>query len=259
MTIQPMSIASSIIDRFNDLKDLRSQDLPELELRRIFRDIEKIKEVNLYDYHMLMGMYYSLTKDIDQAIKHHEISLQGGLDYYYKNFAYMLRHVDLHAKALDAMIDAFRLDFGVEIADDVFSGMIHAVDTSRFDEVVDLFERAKPEVDIASLPHYRQVLLMRHFLNVVGLKESDYMAAKQLVDRVLAENGLTYHAFKQGVHGMAGEEYFFTKLISDYTAKEMVVVNSAIADSMVESGINGWDRMVFTLISQPDVIEKNRH
>lgn len=259
MAIQPFSIASEVIDRINRLKSVKREDIPEFELHRIRRDAESVKKINIYDYHMLMGMYFSLKRDVPNAIRHHENSLHGGMTYHFTNYAFMLRNVDLFEKGLEVIIKAFNLELSAELAEEVFAGMIHAADTTSLEEIAEKFERANPGKRASDLPSFRRVILMQNCLAEAGLSEEDYRAAKSLVDRVLREHGLTYQVFQQGVNRYGRENYFSTMLFSDYPADKMTEANMAIADAIVDSELRGWDRMIFTLISQPSAVDAAHH
>ncbi|MEH6566959.1 MAG: tetratricopeptide repeat protein [Halopseudomonas sp.] len=250
MSGTPVLKTSDLIDKINELSERGGPS--EFELHRLKLEIESVKGVNIYAYHMLMGMFYAMKGDYDLSIGSHEKSLAGGDAIYYLNYAYALRHLDDHLKSLEVLLEGFRRDLGTfQTFDDVCSGMIHAVDFSEFDNVVEAFKRANPEVDVEQARNYLGAISMRDALKKLELSLDDFRTAKGFVDQLLKKQGISIHWLSQSLRNFGDEQYFSFRLTSkDLSPQTVAETNCLIADVLADSGVPGWDKMIFTVATQ---------
>lgn len=250
MSGTPVLKTSDLIDKINELSERGGAS--DIELHRLKVEIGAIKSLDIYAYHMLMGMFYALKGDYKSSIESHEKSLAGGDALYFLNYGYALRNLDDHSKSLAVLLEGFRRDRGaLETFDDVCSGMIHAADFSELEPVVEAFRLANPDAKLGQSRHYLGAVAMREALEKLELSEEHFRKAKGIVDSLLKRRGISTQWVSQSVRNFGDQQYFSLRLTSrGLSAAEVVDTNCMIADALADSDIPDWDRMVFTLATQ---------
>lgn len=248
MTLQKVTNTGSITDRMNALA---GKSLSEFEIRSLKRDIEALKKASIYEYHMLMGIYNALLKRVDESLTHHRASLPGGESVYYQNYAYSLRTFDRHEEALEMLIEALERSLGSsELINEIAYTMIRSGDYSRFDSLMERFQSANPSSDLSGLQEVQSVLGIRGALAEAGIPESEYKTARSQIGELLACMKLpSYRSIVHHLQQFDGNTYVSVELsIPELEARAIADINEAIADSMVDSGLVHWNRLVFKVV-----------
>lgn len=248
MTLQKVTTSGLITDRMNALS---GKALSEFEIRSLKRDIEALKKVNIYEYHMLMGIYHALLKHMEKSLEHHRRSLPGGEYVFYQNYAYSLRSFNRHEEALDMLTEALERSLGsLELFNEIALSSIHLGDYSKFDSVMERFKNANPSADLSTLVHVEGVSSIRETLGQAGISEAEYRAARNRINELLAVMKLpSYLAIVHNLQQFDGRPYVSVEFsIPKLESRVIADVNEAIADSMAGSKLVHWDRMVFNVV-----------
>lgn len=250
-----LTVANSVTDQINLIAN--SDKPTELQLRRVKNEIEKVKQADIAQYYMLLGMFYSVTGDVEASISNHDKSLRlSSQVIFLENYAFSLKRLGKSEEALNLLLKAFDVSPTEDVFEEVGRAMIHAGVFSGFETVVERFVRANPEVNLNGLfsVHFINNALEQLSRALVPLDE--FKLSMELVRGVLLQKGyadsIEAMTFCAGTFDDVPHVDVCIKLKSP-TVTALFEINEAIADVMASAeNIESWNRIVFTVCDYHD-------
>ncbi len=245
-----LTIAHNITDQINLLA---SREKPsEMELRRVKREIEQVKNADAAQYYMLLGMFYSVVGDEAESRNNHERSLRLSSEIIFlENYAFSLKRLDAAGEALELLLRAFEQAPTEEVLEEVAQAMIYSGDFSEFERVIQRFEKANPskKADASYSIGYIGTVLERLARAKVSIE--DFKLSMGLVKDILSQKG-----FNNAVETMTFSQGAFDDVphvdvvvrIKTSSSDVLFDINEGIADAMASAEhIEAWNRLVFTV------------
>lgn len=254
----PLTIAHTITDQINLLaaRDRNS----EMDLRRVKKEIEKVKNADAAQYYMLLGMFYSVTGDDGESRSNHERSLKLSSELVFlENYAFSLKRLGAVADSLKLILRAFEMAPTEDVLDEVAQLMIYAGDLCDFERVVQRYEKSNPGKnpdDQASVLYVRKAIekLERAKVSFDDFKQSMALV-KDLLSRKGFENTIKALSFKSGSFDDVPHVDIAIKT-NIFSTDVLFDLNEEIAEVMAGAEhIEAWNRLVFTVCDYHD--EKN--
>ncbi|RIA22626.1 hypothetical protein DFO61_3316 [Ectopseudomonas oleovorans] len=237
---------SEITDRLNALAEQRERPTP-FEVQLFKRDIEKVKQVDLAEYHMLLGMLYSIAGDYQRSVDNHRKSIyQTGDVVDYANFGMSLLRLGKSLDSLEYFQRAFEMSVSAESFTDLLWAMMFAADFSYFDNAVEIYSKAHPHIDVSREPSVLNIRSVRNGLSAASIPEEEFRSAMGLVESVIVDNGYRVLAVSVKPGFFDGVQHVYAEILlvqADEAA--LVRLNDSIAEALIDSDLVCWDRMVF--------------
>ncbi|MEX5353187.1 hypothetical protein WCE02_17780 [Pseudomonas juntendi] len=245
-----LTIAHDITDQINVLAGRENPS--EMELARVKREIEKVKNADAAQYYMLLGMFYSVIGDEAESRSNHERSLRLSSEIIFlENYAFSLKRLDAEFEALELLLRAFEQSPTDEVLEEVAQAMIYSGDFAEFERIVERFNRANPEKRADSVPSVRYIATALDRFARAEISIEDFKLSMGLVRSVLLRNGLS-----NGIETMTFSSGAFDEVphvdiivrIKTSSSDVLLSLNDEIADAMAGSeDIEAWNRLIFTV------------
>jgi tetratricopeptide (TPR) repeat protein len=250
----PQPITGEITHQLNAIKD--ASQLDQMAVQRLKNSIEKVKSVDLAQYYMLYGMYFSLFGDVDSSIEFHEKSIKQLLHpVMLTNYGFSVKRFGLGQKSFELMRRAFTVDPAEENFEVTIGAAINGGIFDDVDEVIEKYSKLHPADKVRERPDVRYLNLIRESLKRVDIPESDYKEAFKLAEQVLASFNYMVTVVNVDTSVFDKVPYLSVEIAAPFeSGKEIANIQDGIAQAMVESDIATWDRIIFTLA----VIEENQ-
>lgn len=243
---------NQLTDRLNSLAE-RGERPSEFEIHGLKREIDQLKQVDMSEHYMLLGMLFSIAGDYEKTVNNHLRSLAYvSDDVTYANYGLSLRRLGRSQESIAPLFKAFEMAVNFESFADLLRSMVFSGDFSRFETAVELMAKAHPAIDIANHQAVLTIVEIRNILKSANVPESEFNAAMVLIEGALAEQGCkTTGAFVQP-GSFDGVSHAYIELYAEgLDSKALTRLNDLIADQMVSSDFVAWNRMIFNVINYP--------
>lgn len=242
--------ASSITDQINLLS--KSSQVNEMDVRRIKRDIEQIKAVDLAGYYMLLGMFYSVIGNEDECRGNHERSLHLSSEaVFLANYAFSMKRFSAGADALDLFLRAFNIAPTSRAFADLLQAMVYAGDLREFDRVVAKYAKTHPTENFEQYDFYRYVTRVQSCLERAQISAGDFRLSMQIVEKVLVATGNAAHVEAMNIKGGSFDgvpHLEISILLKQQSESSLSEINDLIAEAMIAADdIEAWNRLVYTV------------
>ncbi|MDT9630960.1 tetratricopeptide repeat protein [Pseudomonas sp. JV449] len=249
MAVQ-LTTSSAITDQINLLSESRQPS--EMEIRRVKREIEQLKNSDIAQHYMLLGMLYSVLGDEDESRANHEKSLKlSGDVVFLENYAFSLKRLGRSAEALSQLSRAFDICPSLEIFEEVAQAMLYAGDLDDYERVAEKFKKANPEINFEKVYSARYINGVKNHLTAASVSSSDFHRSMALVENVLTEHG--HRSLLQAIRLSPGRfddvSHVNIRIIVSVDSSDVLTeLNERIADAMVSAqDLEAWNRLVFTV------------
>lgn len=241
-----------ITDRLNSLAE-RSERPSEFEIHGLKREIDQLKQVDVSEHYMLLGMLFSIAGDYEKSVNNHLRSLAYvSDDVTYANYGLSLRRLGRSQESIEPLFKAFEMVVDFESFSDLLRSMVFSGDFSKFEASVDLMTKAHPAIDIANHHAVLSIVEIRDILKSANVPESEFNAAMVLIEGAITEQGCkTNGAFVQP-GSFDGVSHAYIELYAEgLDSKTLTRLNDLVADQMISSDFVAWNRMIFNVINHP--------
>lgn len=241
---------SNITDQINLLS--KSSAINEMDVRRVKRDIEQVKKVDLAEYYMLLGMFHSVIGNENECRDNHEKSLRLSSEaILLANYALSLKRFSASENVLDLFLRAFNAEPTTEALIDLLQAMIYAGDLREFDSVVAKYAKAHPGESFEQYGFYRYVKKVQSHLEKAHISSSDFRASMQIVTGIFVSTGNAGHVEAMNIKdgSFDGVSHIEIEiLLKQQSVSSISEINDLIADAMAcADSIEAWNRLVFTV------------
>lgn len=244
---------ASITLRVNALLHRRTRPT-DFEIRALKRDIEGVKNANLGEYYMLLGMIHSLAGDVEKSIEFHEKSLRVSGDVVdYTNYGLSMRRLGRGSISLPIMLKALEMSgYSPDVLQDTMSSMLYSGDFSRFDEVISKFSKTHPEAEL--VPQVASVNAIRGDLKFLEIPESEFQRAMEIVESVVVGCGHVPDAMDVSISSFEGVNHLYGEIVLSVSgSEELSSINDRIADAIISAeDLECWDRLIFNVVPRSD-------
>lgn len=245
-----LTTAAQITEQINFLA--QSDNPSEMDIRRVRKEIEKVKSVDAAQHYMLLGMFYAVIGDGDECRANHDRSLRLSADtVLLLNYSFSLKRLGATGEALQHLLRAFEISPTESVFAEVAQAMLYSGDLREYDRVLDRFVRSNPGVSVDSVHSARYIRNFRSCLEKANVSLADFRVAMQLVEDVLAKEHVRpeLEAIKFASGSFSGVTHVTIKiLMSGRAVDKLVDLNEGIADAMAGAiEIEAWDRLVFNV------------
>lgn len=245
-----LTTSSAITDQINLLAD--STNPSEMEIRRVKREIEQLKNSDVAQHYMLLGMLYSVLGDEESSKSNHERSIKLSADVVFlENYAFSLKRLGRSADALGQLLKAFEMCPSLEVFEEVVQSMLYAGDLSEFERISERFKRANPEVRFDKVHSVKYMSAVISHLEAAKVSRDDFRRSMSLVEKVLTDHG--HRSLLQAIHLSPGRfddvaHVNICIILNVDSSRVLTEINERIADAMVAAeDIEAWDRLVFAV------------
>ena len=249
MAVQ-LTTSSAITDQINLLSDRRHPS--EMEIRRVKKEIEQLKNADIAQYYMLLGMLYSVLGDEEESRSNHEKSLKlSGETVFLENYAFSLKRLGRSADALSQLLKAFEICPSLEVFEEVAQAMLYAGNLEDYERVSERFKKANPDIPFEKVHAAKYIGAVAGHLEAACVSNDDFHRSMTLVENVLTDHG--YRSLLQAIHLSSGRfddvlHINICIVLSVESSDILTEINERIADAMVSAqNIDAWDRLVFTV------------
>ncbi|MBT9299766.1 tetratricopeptide repeat protein [Pseudomonas sp. TAE6080] len=249
MAVQ-LTTTSTVTDQINQLaKTARPTDF---EVRRVKREIERLKAADIAQHYMLLGMLYSVLGDEKECRENHERSLKLSSEIIFlENYAFSLKRLGASADALRLLLRAFDMAPVEEVFEEAAQAMIFAGDLTQYEQILDRFAKANPERSLDKVHAARYIRNVKSYLDRADVSSDDFRAAMQLIESVMLAMKCRGSVEAINFHGGTFDGVPHVNvdiLINADSGLGLNFVNDAIADAMASADdIEAWNRLVFTV------------
>lgn len=247
-------ITGEITNQLNAIKD--AAQLDQMAVRRLRNSIEKVKNVDLAQYYMLYGMFFSLFGDVEKSIDFHERSLQQLLHpVMLTNYGFSVKRFGLGEKSFDLMLRAFNIDpvkenFEVTIGAAINGGIVEGMD-----DVIERFSTHYPAEKVYERSDVQYFDWIRKSLENVAVSTSDYKEAFKLCELVLARFSYMVTVVDVDISIFDQVPYLSVEISAPFgSSQELATIQDEIGQAIIESDIEAWDRIIFTLAVIEDTV-----
>lgn len=245
-----LTTTSTITHQINELAKLARPS--DFEIRRVKREIERLKAADIAQHYMLLGMLYSVLGNEKECRENHERSLKLSSEIIFlENFAFSLKRLGASADALRLLLRAFEIAPVEEVFAEAAQAMIYAGDLTEYEQILDRFVKANPERSLDKVYAARYIRNVKAYLDRADISSQDFRAAMQLVESVLLD--LNYRNSVQAInfHGGSfdGVPHVNVNILINVDSHSVLsCINDGIADAMAGAeDIEAWNRLVFTV------------
>jgi len=248
----PKSIAGDITDQLNAIKD--ASQLNQMAVQRLKSSIEKVKAVDIAQYYMLYGMLYSLLGDIDKSVEAHEKSIwHAAHPVMLCNYGFSMKRFGFGQKSFELMLKAFETESDDDTFEVTIAAAINGGIFDNIDDVVERFSKLYPGKNIRHNSSVQHIYGIRKKLAEAHVSEADYKAAFKVAESVLARHGFMVTLVDVNISSFDKVPYLSVEISMPLSkSEEIVSIQDQIADSMVASDIQAWDRVIFTVAPTDD-------
>lgn len=245
-----LTIGHNITDQINLLAGRENPS--EMELARVKRDIDKVKNADIAQYYMLLGMFYSVVGNEAESRDNHEKSLRFSSDIVFlENYAFSLKRLDAAAEALELLLRAFEQAPTDEVLEEVAQGMIYSGDFAEFERVIQRYDKANPEKRAGSSLSVRYIATALDRFARAKISIKDFKLSMAVVKEVLSRKGLNNSIETMTFSSGTFDEVPHVNIVIRVKASSSEIffeLNEDIADAMACSeDIEAWSRLVFTV------------
>ncbi|MBZ3661949.1 hypothetical protein [Pseudomonas monteilii] len=245
-----LTTAAQITEQINMLA--QSDSPSEMEIRRVRREIDKVKAADAAQHYMLLGMLCAVVGDGDECRANHDRSLRlSGDTVFLLNYSFSLKRLGATGEALQHLLRAFELTPTERVFAEVAQAMLYSGDLREYDRVLERFIKSNPGVSVDSIHSAKYIKNFRSCLERAGVSLADFRVAMQLVENVLVRAHVrpALEAIKFASASFSGVQHVSIKiLMSGRAVEKLVDLNEDIADAMADAvEIEAWNRLVFNV------------
>lgn len=243
---------NQLTDRLNSLAE-QSGRPSEFLIHGIKREIDQLKQVDISEHYMLLGMLFSIAGDYEKSVNNHLRSLAYvSDDVTYANYGLSLRRLGRSQESIEPLFKAFEMVVDLESFSDLLRSIVFSGDFSKFDASIELMTKAHPTINIVDHFVVQSVVEIRNILKSANVPENEFNSAMVLIERAIAEQGCKINGALVQPGSFDGVSHAHIELYADgLDSKALTRLNDLIADQMISSDLAAWNRMVFNIVNHP--------